>query len=220
MTYSYHSFSTGAIIGVICAGLVVFVFGIFILVFLRRRRQRRAIGSVVAYTYIDNELDYSPFDPYNPGPQLLLTSQRNTAYNPVLLTSPTHYGKIGSSSVMSDQYTSQPGLTSHGGSLIPLIPSTSATESHSGRMDDVTFSARDPNRHEAPAQTPPSAHVNYPRNQLSPEQADLVHNLHNLNVPTPAIALVMDTMMRRPEVVDRSDGSWRSTSPQPPQYTP
>lgn len=143
------------------------------------------------------------------------------AYLPVSTsTPPTHHPKLGSSSIISAQYTStsQPTLPSQGSSSTPLIPSTSVTDLDDMRI--MSSSAQDPNRYETSAQKSSSAHANGSGNQLSHEQADFVHNLHKLNVPAPAIALVMDRMSRGPERVNEPDGHLRTLSPGPPQYTP
>lgn len=87
-------------------------------------------------------------------------------------------------------------------------------------MNNMLLPVQDSDLPEAAAQKPPSRRANETRNQLSPEQADFVNDLYNLNVSAPAIALVMDRMMRRPEVADGRGGNVTSTTPEPPHYTP
>jgi len=214
---SHHShFVVGAAVGGTLAALVVIAIGFLFFLYFRRRRASRVM---------ETEPNRMPFDTVNAGAQPPHAPQPFMTYSP---TTPNQHSSIISSYGQNSQSPESP---SSGDFLIPSMPSTNNVDSGDERSNARSFESpmKDPSYSSGLAYRSSSPHSTSGNsgNQLTTEQADFVHTLYSHNIPAPAIARVMESMIGRGEAGTSGEnpagvsglGRENTNVTMPPRYT-
>jgi hypothetical protein len=195
---SYHShFPVGAVVGGSLAGLAV-VGIILALLYLWRKRHIRVLSEIDPDPHHDSEYRSS----YAPTQTVTYTP----FVAPFNTTSPLYPNRPVNN--MPEQHNTISRVTSPSiaDSLVPPVPPTS-TEDSTELSQSIPYTKKNPDGYVTPTHSPASLSSSSAGNQLTDAQADFVTSLYTHNVPAPAIARIVQSLMAGQEIGEINDAS-------------